>query len=189
MIRDLVERSVSLLALGALSPIVAAASIAVKIESPGPVIYKQTRLGLNGKPFTIYKIRTMTITGDDSVKFADKEKARITRIGKFLRATRIDEIPQFYNVLRGDMALLGPRPERPEVAEELRKVIPHFDERSAVKPGITGLAQVQMKYACNISQHRKKIRYDRWFVKNRKFGVYLLIAKKTIQVVARREGI
>lgn len=184
-----IERIASGLTLILLSPFLALIALAVAMETPGGAIYRQVRIGKDGKLFTIYKFRSMTSATDSIVRFADQDAARVTRLGRFIRSTRIDELPQLFNVVRGDMALVGPRPERPEVAEVLKRDIPHFDRRMAVKPGITGLSQVQMKYASTTEQYRRKIRYDLWFVRHDSPRLRLKILKKTVKVVLSRQGI
>jgi lipopolysaccharide/colanic/teichoic acid biosynthesis glycosyltransferase len=142
-------------------------ALAVKLDSAGPIIYSQTRVGLRGKHFKIYKFRTMRqdaelLTGP---VWARQNDARITRIGNFLRKTHLDELPQFFNVIKGEMSLVGPRPERPHFVSELRTAIPHYDRRHFAKPGVTGLAQVKRSYDETIADVRKKVRYDVLYIK------------------------
>jgi lipopolysaccharide/colanic/teichoic acid biosynthesis glycosyltransferase len=150
--------------------LVALASLAVKLTSPGPVFYTQTRVGLNGRLFRIVKIRTMRhncelVTG---IQWAKKNDTRVTLVGKFLRLTHIDELPQLWNVLRGEMSLVGPRPERPEVihAKSLERLVPGYSHRLNVKPGVTGLAQVQLPADTDITSVRRKVAYDLYYVQN-----------------------
>lgn len=151
-----------------LTPLILLSMLLVKLTSRGPAIYSQTRLGLRGKPFTIYKIRTMrhqceSLTG---VQWSKPGDSRITRLGKFLRKTHLDELPQLWNVLRGDMSLVGPRPERPEFVPQLEKAIPLYRSRLLVRPGVTGLAQVQLPPDTDLDSVRIKLAYDIHYVRN-----------------------
>ncbi|PIW62618.1 MAG: hypothetical protein COW13_02580, partial [Candidatus Omnitrophica bacterium CG12_big_fil_rev_8_21_14_0_65_50_5] len=143
-------------------PLMLLAAVLVKITSPGPVIYSQIRVGLNGTCFKIYKFRTMRADAEKNTGavWAKVDDNRITSIGKILRKTRIDELPQLFNVLTGNMSLIGPRPERPEFVETLKVQIPDYEKRLSVKPGITGLAQVYHKYDETIEDVKKKVDYD-----------------------------
>jgi lipopolysaccharide/colanic/teichoic acid biosynthesis glycosyltransferase len=150
------------------APLVLVAIILIKVTTPGPAIYSQTRLGRNGKPFTIYKLRTMThncesLTGAQWCKPGD---IRITRLGRWLRRTHIDELPQLWNVLKGDMSLIGPRPERPEFVPQLEQAIPLYHERLLVRPGVTGFAQIQLPPDSDIESVRIKLAYDLYYVRS-----------------------
>jgi lipopolysaccharide/colanic/teichoic acid biosynthesis glycosyltransferase len=149
-------------------PVLLLAAVLVKLTSRGPAIYSQTRVGRHGKVFTIYKIRTMThncesLTGAQWCKVGDN---RVTAIGRFLRKTHIDELPQLWNVLKGDMSLVGPRPERPEFTPQLEQVIPHYSDRLMVRPGVTGLAQVQLPADTDLQSVRRKLAYDLFYVRS-----------------------
>jgi lipopolysaccharide/colanic/teichoic acid biosynthesis glycosyltransferase len=149
------------------APVIGLAALTVKLTSPGPAFYTQLRLGRFGRPFTIFKIRTMihnceSLTGP---RWAIPGDPRVTVIGHLLRITHIDELPQLLNVLRGDMSLIGPRPERPEFARELEKLIPHYTERHIVRPGVTGLAQVQLPPDTDVENVRRKLAYDLFYVR------------------------
>ncbi len=149
-------------------PIMLFAVLLVKLTSPGPVIYAQTRLGKDGKPFTIYKLRTMThncesLTGAQWSKPGD---TRVTGVGRWLRKTHIDELPQLWNVLRGDMSLIGPRPERPEFCPQLEQAIPLYRERLLIRPGVTGFAQIQLPPDTDFDSVRIKLAYDLYYVEN-----------------------
>ena len=137
--------------------------LAIKLEDGGPVFYRQTRLGLNGKPFRIVKFRSMIRNAESRTGpvWADSEDQRITKVGRVLRKTHMDEIPQFINVIKGEMSLVGPRPERPFLAEQITSEVPHFPRRLRVKPGITGLAQVRGKYA---TKPCHKLKYDLLYI-------------------------
>jgi lipopolysaccharide/colanic/teichoic acid biosynthesis glycosyltransferase len=148
------------------SPLVAFAAFMIKLESPGPIIYKQNRVGLNGKVFRIYKLRTMRADAEKGTGavWAKANDPRITSIGRILRKTRIDEIPQLFNVIKGEMSIVGPRPERPEIVRDLKVLIHDYERRLAVKPGITGLAQIFHKYDESIEDVKQKIKYDLLYI-------------------------
>lgn len=168
-----------------LSPLMVVTYILVRLTSRGPALYFQERLTTNGRIFKIYKFRTMRVDAEKKTGavLAEENDNRVTPIGKFLRKSRIDELPQFYNVLIGDMSLVGPRPERPEIAEELCKQFPGFDKRLLVKPGITGLAQVKNGYASTTDSYRQKLSWDLVYINNVSFLMDVKIALQTILVV------
>jgi lipopolysaccharide/colanic/teichoic acid biosynthesis glycosyltransferase len=150
------------------SPVVLLAAVLVRLTSKGPAFYSQTRIGRNGKLFTIYKIRTMvheceSLTGP---RWAMPEDPRVTRVGQFLRRTHLDELPQLFNVLRGDMSLIGPRPERPEFVPKLERAVPRYRQRLAIRPGITGLAQVHLPPDTDVESVRRKLAYDLYYIQN-----------------------
>ena len=155
------------------------------IESKGPIFYKQERLGFKGKKFKLIKFRTMIPDAEkEGPKFASENDPRITKIGKIMRKFRIDEIPQFINVLKGDLSLIGPRPEREVFVKELEKKIPFYRLRLEVKPGITGWAQVNYRYAGNnLDDHKKKLEYDLYYIKNKNLILDIIIIIKTIKTV------
>jgi lipopolysaccharide/colanic/teichoic acid biosynthesis glycosyltransferase len=154
--------------LVACAPLILAAIVLVRLTSPGPGIYAQTRLGLNRRLFTLYKIRTMrhNCEAKSGIRWATKNDSRVTVIGRILRASHVDELPQLWNVLRGEMSLVGPRPERPEIVAEIEPLIPGYAERLSVLPGVTGLAQVQLPPDSSIDTVRRKLRYDRYYADN-----------------------
>jgi lipopolysaccharide/colanic/teichoic acid biosynthesis glycosyltransferase len=149
------------------APIVALAALVVKMTSRGPAFYTQIRLGLNGKPYTIYKLRSMTHNCEkvSGAKWSASGDARITAVGRLLRRSHLDELPQLWNVLRGDMSLIGPRPERPEFVPQLERALPHYRARLYVRPGVTGLAQVQLPPDTDLGSVRRKLAYDLFYVR------------------------
>jgi len=180
----------STLLLATLSPVMLVVAILIKLTSPGPVIYAQTRLTINKKPFTIYKFRTMRTDAEklSGAVFAQSNDPRITPIGRFLRLTRLDELPQLFNVLKGEMSLIGPRPERPELVEQLAKEFIGFNQRTNVKAGITGLAQVSSGYASSVEDYKAKLALDRLYVNNRCLSLDIKIAFRTVLTVITGSG-
>lgn len=177
----------SLLGLVIGLPIMVIIAILIKIEDRGPIFYTQERLGKNEKKFLVYKMRSMRVDAEKhgGAQWAQKDDPRVTKIGKFIRKTRIDEIPQLFNILKGDMSLIGPRPERPELTYEFDKEIPGFIERLYIKPGLTGLAQVNGGY--DISP-KDKLKWDMIYIKNRSILLDISIILKTVGVVFTGEG-
>ena len=161
------DLTVSVIGLTLGAPLFLLIALVIKLDSRGPIFYKQLRVGLRGRTFYIYKFRSMR--QDAEVKsgpvWAKENDPRITRVGNFLRTTHLDELPQFINVLKGEMSLVGPRPERPHFVKELRKVIPHYDKRHYAKPGVTGLAQIRQRYDETTEDVKKKVRYDVLYIK------------------------
>ena len=163
-------------------------ALGIKLESKGPVFFKQERVGRNGVPFTMIKYRTMREDGNDFSP-TQKDDGRITKFGAFLRATRIDEIPQVINILRGEMSFIGPRPERPDIADQLARAIPYYQQRHLLKPGVTGWDQVCGEYhSPSISDTQIKLQYDLYYLKHISFTLDVSILSKTIMTVARRRG-
>ncbi len=155
----------------------------------GSLFYMQTRIGKNSKPFKIYKFRTMVKDAEkDGMKWADKNDSRVTSFGRFLRRTRLDEIPQFINVLKGDMSIIGPRPERPFFVNELSKVIPFYETRHTVKPGLSGWAQVNCRYGASIEDSLVKLQYDLYYIKHRSFFLDVNIIVKTLSTMVYYRG-
>lgn len=170
----------------ALIPILAFAYL---FMNPGPLFYSQKRIGKNGKEFRIYKFRTMIMEAEkNGAVFAQKGDPRVTKFGKFMRKTRLDELPQVWNILRGEMDFIGPRPERPEFVEELQKAMPFYGLRHLVKPGLTGWAQINYPYAGSLEENLKKLQYDLYYVKNRSLILDVTILLKTINIVLRWMG-
>jgi exopolysaccharide biosynthesis polyprenyl glycosylphosphotransferase len=170
-------------------PLIPLIAIAIKLGSKGPVFYSQRRIGLGGKPFEIYKFRTMRMDAEaNGAVWAQAADPRVTRAGRFMRLTRIDELPQLWNVLRGEMAVVGPRPERPEFTEVLEREIPGYELRHTVKPGLTGWAQVCYRYTSSIRDTRAKVEYDLFYVKHLSLRFDLTILARTVKVVLGRQG-
>ena len=199
--------TIAVLALALLSPLILLVALAIKLTSRGPVLYSQIRVGVDrrwryahkfdrrvydhgGKLFTMYKFRTMQVNAepDGHPVWASKQDPRVTLIGRFLRSTRLDEFPQLWNVIRGDMSIVGPRPERPAIFAELRKNIPEYPLRQRVKPGITGWAQVNQAYDCCIDDVRSKVRYDLEYVRRQSLVEDLRIMSMTLPVMVFRRG-
>lgn len=171
-------------------PLIPIIALLIKASSPGPVLYRQKRVGFRGEPFYCYKFRTMRADAeaDSGPTWAWDDDPRITKVGKFLRAARLDEIPQLWNVLRGDMEFVGPRPERPEFVEWLNREIPYYQLRHIVPPGITGWAQVCYKYGNTVEDSKEKLRYDLYYIKNASLGLDLMIIFQTIKTVVLGRG-
>ena len=185
-IKSSIEFIFSLLLLIIAVPICILACIAIYVELRVNPIYTQKRVGLNGRVFKIYKLRSMYIDAEkDGPKWASENDERITKIGRIIRKTRIDELPQLVNILKRDMSFIGPRPERPEFIKEFIKYIPDFNDRLLVKPGITGWAQVNGGYSLT---PKEKLEFDKYYIKNRGFKLDLLILIKTIIVIFTRHG-
>jgi sugar transferase (PEP-CTERM system associated) len=171
-------------------PLLPFITLAVKLDSSGPVLYRQRRVGRRGTIFHCYKFRTMRVDAeaDTGATWASDDDPRITRVGRFLRSSRLDEVPQLWCVLKGDMHFVGPRPERPEFVEWLSKEIPYYGVRHVVRPGITGWAQVQYKYGNTLDDAREKLQYDLFYIKNASLGLDLLIMFQTIKIVLLGRG-
>lgn len=182
--------SVSSAMLVATLPVVLLAALAIWCESGRPILYRQTRVGESGKPFEILKFRSMHIDAekDGVARWARKDDDRITRVGKFVRFSRIDELPQLINVLRGDMSFVGPRPERPPFVHELSRKVPFYGSRHSVRPGITGWAQVQYPYGASVDDAVQKLQFDLYYVKNHSLFLDLVILFQTAQVVLFGKG-
>ena len=180
---------VSALMLVATLPIIAVTAAAIFLESGGPVLYQQERVGRRGRVFTLLKFRSMRQDAEaNGAVWALKNDMRVTRIGSFIRRTRIDELPQLINVLKGDMSFVGPRPERPQFVAELSQAIPFYDLRHYVKPGITGWAQILYPYGASINDAREKLQYDLYYLKNYSIFLDINILLQTIQVILWRKG-
>ncbi|MBP8144663.1 MAG: TIGR03013 family PEP-CTERM/XrtA system glycosyltransferase, partial [Inhella sp.] len=181
---------VSALLLVLAAPVMLLAALAVKLESRGPVFYRQERVGLNGAPFKVIKFRSMRTDAERDGKpvWATKNDDRVTRVGRFIRRTRIDELPQLWNVLGGEMSMVGPRPERQYFVDQLVEKIPFFAVRHSVKPGVTGWAQVRYDYGSTDEDAAAKLQYDLYYVKNHSLFLDLLILGETVAVVLTGRG-
>ncbi len=189
-VKRLMDVVISLILLIISLPIIIITAIFIKLESEGPVLYKQERVGLNGKVFKVLKFRSMVNDAEKTTGpvWAGKDDPRITKVGKFIRKVRIDELPQMYNVLKGEMSLVGPRPERPKFVEQFAKEIPLYKRRLLVKPGLTGWAQVKHKYDENIEDVKTKLKYDLFYIENQTLRMDLKILFRTIFVVLLGKG-
>ena len=164
-------------------------SIAIKIESPGPIFFKQKRVGKSGKHFMLWKFRSTHRTAvDESVGWGAEGESIYTRVGNFLRKSYLDELPQIKNVLKGEMSLIGPRPERPEFVEILKKDVPFYELRLLVRPGLTGWAQINMENRAFAHEAKDKLRYDLYYIKHRSLWMELKIILKTLAILSRRTG-
>ncbi len=193
--RLLVRRDLYLLPLVLLStvvslPLMLLAAIAVKLSSPGPVLFRQKRVGLGGKVFTLYKFRSMYVDAEarTGAVWASKDDPRTTPVGKWLRTLRIDELPQFWNVLSGSMSLVGPRPERPEFVSILSQKIPYYPQRHSVRPGITGWAQINHKYGDTIEDSVIKLEFDLYYIKHLSISLDLYILFHTVKTMLQKKG-
>jgi sugar transferase (PEP-CTERM system associated) len=190
LVRRLVNFTVAFIGLILSLPLLPFIVLAVRLDSSGPVLYRQQRVGRRGEIFHCYKFRTMRTNAeaDTGATWALDDDPRITRVGKFLRSSRLDEIPQLWCVLKGDMHFVGPRPERPEFVQWLSKEIPYYGVRHVVRPGITGWAQVQYKYGNTLADAREKLQYDLFYIKNASLGLDVLIMFQTIKIVLLGRG-
>jgi len=181
---DILFSFVWLLVTVILFPFVA---FAIKIDSSGPVLYTQKRIGRDGRTFTLYKFRTMVKNAEQNgPQWAQPNDPRITMVGKVLRKLYLDEFPQFFNILRGDISFVGPRPERPEFVNQLKNEIPYYDIRHIIKPGLTGWAQINYPASTSVEEAKEKFKYDLYYIKNRNFFMDLGIILKTIKLIFRQ---
>ena len=191
MTKRLLDIAASLLLLSISWPFMVLTVFAIWLEEGvrAPILYRQQRVGQNGVPFDVLKFRSMRVDAEkDGIRWASTNDDRVTRVGRVIRKFRIDELPQIFNVLRGDMSLVGPRPERPEFVKELARRIPYYDERHRVKPGVTGWAQLQYPYGSSEHDALEKLQYDLYYVKNHSFLLDLLILLQTAEVVLWGKG-
>jgi len=190
IIHRIASAIVAMAALVILLPVFFVIAILIKLDSPGPVLYSQTRVGQNGRRIRIYKFRSMQEDAElnHGATWAVKDDPRITRVGRFLRKSRMDELPQLFNVLIGELDLVGPRPERPEFVEKLESMIPYYSLRHTVKPGITGWAQVMFNYCGTIEESKEKLQHDLYYIKNMSLKLDLLILFHTLKIVLLGRG-
>ena len=174
-----------------LAPLLALLALLIRLDSPGSALFRQQRVGRGGRPFELYKLRTMRVDAEAAtgpVWAAPENDQRVTRVGRVLRKLRLDELPQLVNVFRGEMSFVGPRPERPHFVEQLRKVIPYYDERHNVPPGITGWAQVKFGYGSTIEDSERKLQFELYYIKNMSFFLDLAIILDTLKVILIGRG-
>jgi len=190
VLKRILDLSVAMVGFVIALPLMTLVAIAVRLDSRGPIIYRQTRVGRMGKPFEVLKFRSMRVDAEtvNGAQWAKQNDPRVTRIGRFLRKYRLDELPQFINVLRGDMSFVGPRPERPQFVEELRRRVPYYDERHSVRPGLTGWAQVQYQYGSCVEDAYNKLEYDLFYLKNMSIFFDCAIIFDTVRIVATGHG-
>jgi sugar transferase (PEP-CTERM system associated) len=189
VLRRIVSITVSFIGLAICLPFIPFIILAVRLSSPGPIFYHQTRVGLRGRLFSVIKFRTMRQDAEEQgAVWATRNDPRVTPIGRFMRLTRLDEIPQLWNVLRGEMGFVGPRPERPEFVQWLNSEIPFYELRHLIRPGITGWAQVRYRYCASLEDAKQKLEYDLYYVKHLSLGLDLFIMFETIKTIILRRG-
>ena len=189
-VKRMLDLSLSMIGFLLAAPLMAITALAIRLDSPGSILYSQERVGENGRIFTVYKFRSMRTDaerGGQPMWARDKDD-RVTRVGRFIRATRLDELPQLWNVMRGDMSFVGPRPERPFFVEQLAREIPFYVQRHAVKPGLTGWAQVKYQYGSSIEDAVEKLRYDLYYIKHVSIFFDLTIVLDTVKVILFGKG-
>jgi len=189
VLRAVAHRGVALVGAILSLPIALVAALLIKLESPGPALYKQERVGQAGRPFTIMKFRSMRADAErDGPVWAQSGDSRVTRVGRIIRQTRIDEIPQFWNILRGEMNFVGPRPERPHFVKQLAEEIPFYEQRHLTRPGLTGWAQIKYPYGSAVEDARQKLQYDLYYVKNQSLVLDAVIMFETIKTILFGRG-
>lgn len=187
--RNAVHRFVALIAVLLSLPIALLTAILIKLDSRGPVFYKQERVGENGRSFVLTKFRSMRVDAEaDGPVWASKRDERTTRVGRIIRKIRVDEIPQFWNILRGEMSFVGPRPERPHFVAQLAREIPYYEQRHLIAPGLTGWAQIKYPYGASIEDSRQKLQYDLFYIKNHSLFLDAIIMFETIKIILFGRG-
>ncbi len=187
--KRLIDVFASTVGLIAVAPLFLVLAAIIRLDSPGPVFYRQVRVGFHGQPFVIWKFRSMRYDAEDGgVRWADVDDPRVTRVGRWLRRWRVDELPQLINVFKGEMSLIGPRPERPTFVQDLRRTIPYYDVRHTVRPGVSGWAQVRFQYAGSAEETHEKLQYDLYYVKNLSLILDLRILLETVRVMLQGAG-
>lgn len=188
--REIVHRSLALTGLILSLPVALLTAVLIKLDSKGPIFYRQERVGKNGRIFEVIKFRSMRADAEKDGKpvWATSEDERITRIGRIIRITRIDEIPQFWNILKGEMNFVGPRPERPHFVGQLAREIPFYEHRHLVAPGLTGWAQIKYPYGASVEDARQKLQYDLYYIKNQSLALDLVIIFETVKTVLFGKG-
>ncbi len=187
--RSVVHRLVALMGAVLSLPIVLLTAVLIKLDSRGPVFYQQERVGKNGRPFTLLKFRSMRVDAEEAGPvWASKDDDRATRLGRIIRKIRVDEIPQFWNILRGEMNFVGPRPERPHFVAQLAQEIPYYEQRHLIPPGLTGWAQIKYAYGASIEDARQKLQYDLYYVKNQSLILDAIVLFETIKIILFGRG-
>jgi len=187
--RIIIHRGVALLGAILSLPIVMATAVLIKIDSRGPVLYRQERVGKNGRPFMVMKFRSMRLDAEkNGPVWASNGDDRMTRVGRIIRKIRVDEIPQFWNILRGDMNFVGPRPERPHFVSQLAEEIPYYEQRHLIAPGLTGWAQIKYPYGASIEDAKQKLQYDLYYIKNQNLTLDATIIFETIKTILFGKG-
>jgi lipopolysaccharide/colanic/teichoic acid biosynthesis glycosyltransferase len=170
-------------------PIAIVTAILIKLDSRGPVLYKQDRVGKNGRPFKLMKFRSMRTDAEkDGPVWAKTDDDRMTRVGRVIRKIRVDEIPQFWNILRGDMNFVGPRPERPHFVAQLAQEIPYYEQRHLIAPGLTGWAQINYPYGASIEDAKQKLQYDLYYMKNQCLTLDAIVLFETVKTILFGKG-
>jgi exopolysaccharide biosynthesis polyprenyl glycosylphosphotransferase len=189
MVKRTMDVALAFTALVLSLPPMAIVACAIRLDSKGPILFRQQRVGERGRVFVLKKFRSMTVDAErDGPVWATARDPRVTRVGRWLRRSRLDELPQFWNVLAGDMSFVGPRPERPEFVETLQREIPFYRGRHSVRPGITGWAQVRHPYAASVEDSMEKLQYDLYYIKNLSPLLDLVVLLSTLQVVLFGRG-
>jgi len=190
LVQTVLNRITATVGLIIASPIMLLTALAVKLSSPGPILYRQVRVGMDDIPFTVYKFRSMRADAEavTGAVLASKDDPRVTRVGKIIRKLRFDELPQLYNTLRGDMSIVGPRPERPEFVRDLSQKIPYYRQRHCVRPGITGWAQINFKYGETLQDTMTKLEYDLYYIKNMSMSLDTYIVFHTVKTMLLSRG-
>ena len=190
VVQTVLNRIIAAAGLIVASPLMALTALAVKLSSPGPILYRQVRVGMDDVPFTVYKFRSMRLDAEavTGAVVASKDDPRVTKVGKIIRSLLFDELPQLYNTLKGDMSIVGPRPERPEFVRDLSQKIPYYRQRHCVRPGITGWAQINFKYGENLEDTMRKLEYDLYYIKNMSLSLDTYIIFHTVKTMLLSRG-
>jgi sugar transferase (PEP-CTERM system associated) len=189
IVRAIMHRTIALLGAVLSLPIAIVTAVLIKIDSRGPVLYRQERVGKNGRSFTLMKFRSMRIDAEkDGPVWAKGDDERMTRVGRIIRKIRVDEIPQFWNILRGDMSFVGPRPERPHFVAQLAQEILYYEQRHLIPPGLTGWAQIKYAYGASIEDAKKKLQYDLYYIKNQSLALDAVILFETVKTILFGRG-
>lgn len=189
IVRAVAHRAVALIGAILSLPLALLTALAIKLDSPGPVLYSQERVGKGGRPFMVYKFRSMRTDAEkNGPVWASQTDNRVTRVGRFIRKTRLDEIPQFWNILKGEMSFVGPRPERPHFVAQLAQEIPFYEQRHLIAPGLTGWAQINYPYGASIEDARKKLEYDLYYIKNQGLTLDAIVLFETVKTILFGRG-